>query len=527
MGRAEVGDQDDARTAVEGQHGRRAPTGGGAPAGLIDQLVREQRFDALRDRRASQSGAPGEVRARHRLAVSNQAEHAPRSRGRRGVRTLSGGEHERKLTRLLGLKSTEVVSCNTCDCPVRHGLIHAGLLLDTRIKRDYVGPHVTTCSCCHRRDRVHRCRPRAVRPARRRTPRRGRRVHRRRAPPRGGARSVPSARSPAPRSWSRRRTWTSSTSARPTICTSPLAEAALAAGKHVICEKPIALDGDGAQALADAAAAAGRIAVRPVRLPLLPHRARGARARAHGSDRARCACSTAAICRTGCCVRRMTTGASTSTSAAPRAPSRTSARTGATSPSSSPATASRGCRARTMTALPRAPRRARRTPPSRSVDGHGTPRAVTTEDAAIVQFETDERRGRLDGHQPDLRRSQEPPLARARRRRGGARLQPGGAGVAVGRPARDGDADQARPGAPVGRRGALRDAPARPPAGLRRLLRRLRRRDLRRDRDRRARRRAAGVRRRPARRAAHRRGADAPRARSAGSSSRPGGSSRA
>src|SRR4051794_22915736 len=33
----------------------------------------------------------------------------------------------------------------------------------------------------------------------------------------------------------------------------PLAEAALAAGKHVICEKPLALDGAGAQRLVDAA----------------------------------------------------------------------------------------------------------------------------------------------------------------------------------------------------------------------------------------------------------------------------------
>ena len=40
----------------------------------------------------------------------------------------------------------------------------------------------------------------------------------------------------------------------------PLAEAALAAGKHVICEKPIALDGDGAQALTDAASTAQRVA---------------------------------------------------------------------------------------------------------------------------------------------------------------------------------------------------------------------------------------------------------------------------
>ena len=42
-----------------------------------------------------------------------------------------------------------------------------------------------------------------------------------------------------------------------------LAEAALAAGKHVICEKPIALDGAGAQGLTDAADRSGRIASVP------------------------------------------------------------------------------------------------------------------------------------------------------------------------------------------------------------------------------------------------------------------------
>jgi predicted dehydrogenase len=43
----------------------------------------------------------------------------------------------------------------------------------------------------------------------------------------------------------------------------PLAEAALAAGKHVICEKPLALDALGAQALVDAAIDAGREAAVP------------------------------------------------------------------------------------------------------------------------------------------------------------------------------------------------------------------------------------------------------------------------
>src|SRR3954466_3929760 len=43
----------------------------------------------------------------------------------------------------------------------------------------------------------------------------------------------------------------------------PLAEAALAAGKHVILEKPIALDALSAQTLAEAAAESGKVAAVP------------------------------------------------------------------------------------------------------------------------------------------------------------------------------------------------------------------------------------------------------------------------
>jgi predicted dehydrogenase len=43
----------------------------------------------------------------------------------------------------------------------------------------------------------------------------------------------------------------------------PLALKALAAGKHVVCEKPVALDGAGAQRIADAAAASGLVVTVP------------------------------------------------------------------------------------------------------------------------------------------------------------------------------------------------------------------------------------------------------------------------
>ena len=76
---AEVGDQDDARALVEGQHGRGTPTGGGAAAGLVDELVREQRVEALRDRGTREAGAADEVRARHGFAVADQTEERTRA----------------------------------------------------------------------------------------------------------------------------------------------------------------------------------------------------------------------------------------------------------------------------------------------------------------------------------------------------------------------------------------------------------------------------------------------------------------
>ena len=168
----------------------------------------------------------------------------------------------------------------------------------------------------------------------------------------------------------------------------PLAEAALAAGKHVICEKPLALDAAGAQRLVDAAADSGVQAGGAVRLPLLPDGARGARAGRAAGRPAPCACSTARTCRTGSCAPTTPTGAWTSSSAAPRAPSPTSARTGATSPSSSPAIASRGSPRGCSPPCPSG-RSAPGATRSRRAETAARRGAVTTEDAAVVQFETD------------------------------------------------------------------------------------------------------------------------------------------
>src|SRR5215211_7059972 len=72
------------------------------------------------------------------------------------------------------------------------------------------------------------------------------------------------------------------------ICTpnhlhQPLAEAALAAGKHVVCEKPLALDAAGAERLVAAAAAASRQAAVPFVYRFYPM-VREARERVRGGE---------------------------------------------------------------------------------------------------------------------------------------------------------------------------------------------------------------------------------------------------
>ena len=222
------------------------------------------------------------------------------------------------------------------------------------------------------------------------------------------------------------------------ICTpnhlhQPLAEAALAAGKHVVCEKPLALDAAGAAQLVAAAADSTRQAAVPFVYRFYPM-VREARERVragetgavhlvHGTylqdwllrpedgnwrvDEALGGASRAFadIGSHWCDLAEFVTG---------QRLTRLSART--------------------LTAVPERVSAAGRHAFAAG-DGSGELRQVTTEDAAIVQFETDAGAARVRRDQPGLRRPQEPALDRGRRLRGGARLRPGAARAAVGRAA--------------------------------------------------------------------------------------------
>jgi predicted dehydrogenase len=166
-----------------------------------------------------------------------------------------------------------------------------------------------------------------------------------------------------------------------------LAEAALAAGKHVICEKPIALDADGAQALAAAAAASGKVAAVPFVYRYYPT-VREARVRVHTGV-------------TG--PLRLIHGSYLQDWLL--RPEDDNWRVDEQLGGASRAFADIGSHwadlaefvsghritrlsARTLTALPER-LRADGLAAFQSSNGHGAARSVTTEDAAIVQFETD------------------------------------------------------------------------------------------------------------------------------------------
>ena len=280
----------------------------------------------------------------------------------------------------------------------------------------------------------------------------------------------------------------------------PLAEAALAAGKHVICEKPLALDVAGARRLVDAATAAGRVAAVPFAYRYYPT-LREARERVRGG-------ATGPLhLLHGTYLQDWLLRPEDNNwrvDAELGGPSRTFADIG--SHWCDLAEFVSGHRitklsARMLTALPQR-LYAESRPAFSAAPIDGEVRDVGTEDAAVVQFETDRgaigttivsqisagRKNRLwlefdgaEGPSPSTRRT--------RRRCGSAAARPPRCCAATP--------------SPVAAGGAPREGPSRPPARLRGLLRPVRRRRLRPD-PRRGARRRADVRRRPARRADHR-----------------------
>jgi predicted dehydrogenase len=167
----------------------------------------------------------------------------------------------------------------------------------------------------------------------------------------------------------------------------PLAEEALAAGKHVICEKPLAVDAAGARRLADAAAASGREAAVPFVYRYYPT-VREAR------ERVRAGHTGAVRLLHGTYLQDWLlrpTDTNWRVDARLGGPSRTFADIG--SHWCDLAEFVSGHRitrlaARMLTAVPdRAPAEGRRA--FGTGDGDGTLHPVGTEDAAVVQFETD------------------------------------------------------------------------------------------------------------------------------------------
>jgi predicted dehydrogenase len=168
----------------------------------------------------------------------------------------------------------------------------------------------------------------------------------------------------------------------------PLATAALAAGKHVVCEKPLAVDPQGAERLTAAAARRGAVAAVPFVYRFQPL-AREARERVAAGELVPSACCTAATSRTGCWTSATGTGGWTRRGG--RLPRVRRHRLALVRPVEF-VSGQRIARlvARTLTAIP-----------ERSVAGSGHAftaardaaaaerRAVTTEDAAVVLFETD------------------------------------------------------------------------------------------------------------------------------------------
>ena len=233
------------------------------------------------------------------------------------------------------------------------------------------------------------------------------------------------------------------------ICTpnhlhEPLALAALASGKHVVCEKPLALDAAGAARMEAAATAAGRVLAVPYVYRFHPT-VRHARAMIAAGDIGP--------------IRLLHGSYQQDWLASPdddswRVDPNVGGRSRAFADIGSHwcdlvefASGHRISRvlARTATVVPE---RAIGSGPAFS-PGAGADqvrRPVETEDVALVALRDRPGRGRVGGRQPGVARAQEPAVVRARRRRRRGRVRPGAAGAAGGRPPDGPDHPLPRPG---------------------------------------------------------------------------------
>src|SRR5215208_610598 len=219
VGGAQVGGEHDARELVEGEDGRWPPARRAAAARLVDELVRQQRIDALGHRGAGQAGPPREVRTGDRLAVADEPQDAAgtQERGGRAIAGVATTPHERTVTHLR-------VRTPSCDADPRFSRLPEQNLPDFCLTNDQ-SPRYGAAACPPLYASPSRAPASSApsTPAPPAWPARGSSASRRRRrsalKPRP-THSAPSAPSRPPRRSSRPPTWTSCTSARPTTSTS-------------------------------------------------------------------------------------------------------------------------------------------------------------------------------------------------------------------------------------------------------------------------------------------------------------------